>query len=1173
MLDKTDGKGENMIKRISNFLWILLVGALVVFYTSDAQARENTANPQTQIRLNKSAAAKTTESLTNIGNWAYWYWHDGVSAHDPFTGGSGGYYPRGTAGAIYRDGLVWGGIIQDPDQSKPQLRVGGNTYRSGTQPGWWGGDPNDDRARIYRIRSDWKTLSRSAVIQDAAEKNGVTPAEVTDAMADAMIEQYKDDWKNWPVDLGAPYYDVDENGEYNPVLDENGMPDPEQGDYPGIANADQVVWFVINDGNEGRVNDLSGAPPLGLEVQTTSWAYNQPTTGLGQIVFKKYRIINKSDYTIDSMYVCQWCDPDLGDYGNDLTGCDTTLSLMFAYNGFPTDAQYDAFNLAPPAVGYDFFQGPIVPSPGDTAVFDLKKVPDHKNLPMTSYGYFGSGTVWSDPIMGVYDGTLQWYNLLRGYAPTTDVDSVTWFVHTTGPNEGQNTKFPLDGDPVTGEGDVDGVKYQPGDRRMLQSTGPFTMESGDVQEVVVAVIGGLGGNALQSVADMKSTDEVAQTVYNSLFKVVPKPPDAPLVKATALEDAIILDWGWDANAVDKTENTKIIGYEFEGYNVYQLPSPTANVNDPKAVRIATFDRINGVRIIKSSMFSAEYGTVVELPVQFGSDAGVQRYIKIDKDYINNLPLYRGSTYYFTVTAYNYDPNLIRDRALESSATIYAVTPQNPKPGFEYEGVAGQEISVEHTGASDGQVEITVVDPSATTGHEYEIFFHIDQDTNSATYGDTFWGLLDKTSGDTVTMFQKQLLDLSTNDALTFDGLLVKVAGPALTMKSFQLVANGNGPLDPPATAAAPWQGFPVPDPDFNIYPNMANGSFWFVHTWPNGSRGSFDAFMARTFQYTGGYGVAGGEGIHNLIPHDFEIRFTGNGKAFDNWNTETVLDVPFELWDIGDINDPGDDYQLVPYLYDYDGNGAFNLMYDAIYPSDPAGWADHEVSSAQNDPWTDPFYWIHPTDNTPGSQGYNNMIAALESDPSQRADWYYQPGWAAGAYDGWAGMHRMVLVNWNGGNVTVATSPDDYNAAMPDDGAVFRLLTTKPNTTDDKFVFTAPKVSQSDEQAKADVEKVNVFPNPYYADNPQETSRFNRFVTFNHLPKKATFRIFNLAGALVRKLEKDDDSQFFRWDLQNERGLPVASGVYIVHIDMPDLSKEKVLKVFIVQSRQILEYY
>jgi hypothetical protein len=60
-------------------------------------------------------------------------------------------------------------------------------------------------------------------------------------------------------------------------------------------------------------------------------------------------------------------------------------------------------------------------------------------------------------------------------------------------------------------------------------------------------------------------------------------------------------------------------------------------------------------------------------------------------------------------------------------------------------------------------------------------------------------------------------------------------------------------------------------------------------------------------------------------------------------------------------------------------------------------------------------------------------------------------------------------------------------------------------------------------------------------------------------------RIFNLAGNLVRVLEKESDSQFFHWDLLNSSGRFVASGLYIAHIDMPDLGVSKTLKLAIVQ--------
>jgi len=126
----------------------------------------------------------------------------------------------------------------------------------------------------------------------------------------------------------------------------------------------------------------------------------------------------------------------------------------------------------------------------------------------------------------------------------------------------------------------------------------------------------------------------------------------------------------------------------------------------------------------------------------------------------------------------------------------------------------------------------------------------------------------------------------------------------------------------------------------------------------------------------------------------------------------------------------------------------------------------------------------------------------------------------------------------------------------------------------DKFTFstTAPVLSDAD-AAKEAAKKINVFPNPYYAYNELSVNPYDNYVSFTHLPVKATIRIFNLAGVQVRKLEKDDTSQFMQWNLANEANLPVASGMYIVHIDLPDLDTEKVLKLMVIQDRQILEYY
>ena len=145
----------------------------------------------------------------------------------------------------------------------------------------------------------------------------------------------------------------------------------------------------------------------------------------------------------------------------------------------------------------------------------------------------------------------------------------------------------------------------------------------------------------------------------------------------------------------------------------------------------------------------------------------------------------------------------------------------------------------------------------------------------------------------------------------------------------------------------------------------------------------------------------------------------------------------------------------------------------------------------------------------------------------------------------------------------------DFGGAgtLPETGTVIRFITTKGPSKDLKFWFTAPLRIENDlTLARKDVEKINVFPNPYYGGIQWSPNGPVRGVTFNHLPQHAIIRIFALNGVRVRKFEKRDDTQFLHWDLKSQNGSPVASGLYIVHIDMPELKKTKKLKLMIIQG-------
>ena len=141
-------------------------------------------------------------------------------------------------------------------------------------------------------------------------------------------------------------------------------------------------------------------------------------------------------------------------------------------------------------------------------------------------------------------------------------------------------------------------------------------------------------------------------------------------------------------------------------------------------------------------------------------------------------------------------------------------------------------------------------------------------------------------------------------------------------------------------------------------------------------------------------------------------------------------------------------------------------------------------------------------------------------------------------------------------------------------GDILRVNFLRPVVPgEDEFQFTTAAPAFSLAAARTQVERINVFPNPYYGVNQAETSPYIHFVTFSHLPPRAIIRIYDLAGVLVQKIEKTDPSQFQRWYLDNHEQLPIASGLYIAHIEMPDLGQSKVLKLAIVQEQQFVERY
>jgi len=138
-----------------------------------------------------------------------------------------------------------------------------------------------------------------------------------------------------------------------------------------------------------------------------------------------------------------------------------------------------------------------------------------------------------------------------------------------------------------------------------------------------------------------------------------------------------------------------------------------------------------------------------------------------------------------------------------------------------------------------------------------------------------------------------------------------------------------------------------------------------------------------------------------------------------------------------------------------------------------------------------------------------------------------------------------------------------------------------PYTVDDVYQFTLSEdETLTEDQERQLWEKVNVYPNPlfgynslsnYYSSTPDEP-----FVTFTNLPEQITVKIYSLSGVLLRTIGTEDkdlpSSPFLRWDLQNESGLRVASGMYLAIVSSPKYG-DKVLKFAIIMPQKQIQRF
>jgi hypothetical protein len=1037
---------------------------------------------------------------------------------DPFTGKNGSF-PRGAgASVVFGQGLMWGGQVSDGTGRKT-VRVNGSTYFNGMAPGGLrpDGTPEDatDEARFHVWRVDRGWATEEVVRRSAAYRAGTTPEVVNQSMVEATREQYRYDWNNWPASDGAPYEECNGQPGYQPADAEavaSGTPCAElEGDIPGKAGTDQTLWLVTNDIGSESEEDASrnsyGSPAIGMETQFTIWGYDRPAgEPLSTVNFIEAELIYRGvpnaspDARIDSLFVSWWADPDVGSAGNDFAGVDTSRALGFAYNATASDPDYASINRAPPAVGWDVLKG-LETQDGDT-------------MGLSSFIRVVTFSL-AEPDRETYSGTLQWYNWMRGLEERPAYPQNEPY---TNPLTGEATKFMVPGDPVTGQGWVDGSTAPPGERKLVNTTGPVTLQKGDTARVVVGQIAAQGSGSLKSVEVLRYLDGVAQFEYDRDARR-PEGPRRPAVRATSLDTTAVLNWGYNQERVRQTESySEEPGYKFEAYRVYQLPGPDAKLSEGELV--ATFDIDNTVKTLEERVFDPETGSVYTRPVQSLPDEGIQRHARFRDDRLRDRPLANGVDYHYAVTAVGYtEQEGVPIRIRESPPARVTVRPREPAPGAERVPEVGQEIPVERVGDGVGTVEFEteVVDPALVEDATYTITFGVEEASGRFDEPDGFWNL--QRDGDPV--LSRQPFGFNP-DRRTVDGIKVNVGLPG---SASPLV--GVPPRKPRSSEQLEGEGIVASGPRIFGFPST---SHWYADFYSGLDEPKIEnAQQDLEFRFTSN-GTLDSDGFVDQPPTEGGQLAKYYGKSAlrppalsgDPEGAEsTVIRIPFELWEVEGDTERQINVAIV--------NGFF----------DNHPWGSGAPSNA--------YYSMHGLDYIiPIHTEYNERFVAGRADlSSEESSW-----WLFFDYGGDSVYEQGDVFRWN-----------FANPLLPEED-VFALSTEGAETG-------------SREDARAKVEDIGVFPNPYRGYNRLQDSVHDRFVRFRNLPAPSEFgpttiRLFTLSGAPVEVIEHTEgaaDPNYADWNLRDADGELVATGIYLAYVNTPVGSKTLKVAVAVVGTR------
>ncbi|MEO6304378.1 MAG: hypothetical protein ABIP51_14530 [Bacteroidia bacterium] len=589
------------------------------------------------------------------------------------------------AGSIWLGGLDAGG----------QLKVAAMTYRQSGIDFWPGPldivNTSADPAECLKYDQIY-TINRTEV--DNFFNGGQASPNILAWPGNGDVTKNEDKYL-------APFVDV--------LLD--GVYDPSSGDYPAydVLNkaekdnvgfcktklyGDQTLFWVFND-KGGPHTETSGIQ-IGVEVRAQAFAF-KTNDEINNMTFYSYEIHNRSSFQLNQTYFTIWNDADLGYFLDDYVGCDVSRGLGYIYNADPFDetaAGTNGYGDFPPAFGCDFFKGPLADlNDGIDNDNDASVIPQTpytgtdepgETIQMSRFTYYNNNYGAFPPQTTNPDIAIHYYNFMTGF--WKDGSPFTFGGNAYGGTA--PATFVYDGDPVSGTGWTERTAGNlPGDRRFLQSAGPFKLLPGAVNDITFGMPWAQspvkGGN-LSSISLLKTADDKAQALFDNCFKLLDG-PEAPDLTIQEINNELIIyltnkkgisnnykqfnnDYAETDISIlsDPTSTITALSnpdkvYKFEGYIVYQVVNDKVTSGDvddrTKAIPIFQCDLENNVtRIVNFELDNAIGALVPKIKVE-GLNKGVVSTFKVSDDAFStsaNRKLINNKTYYFLSVAYAYN---------------------------------------------------------------------------------------------------------------------------------------------------------------------------------------------------------------------------------------------------------------------------------------------------------------------------------------------------------------------------------------------------------------------------------------------------------------------------------------------------------------------------------------